>query len=246
MSSWSTWQWVLGALVVTSGAFVHASVGFGYALVAAPFLTLISADLVPGPVLASSCVLSAGIALRERKFVDRHVVTWSLVGRIPGVWLGALAVALVSDRALELLFGASVLLAVAMSVTGYRIEPTARVLLGTGFISGVMGTLSSIGGPPMALLNQHQTGPSLRATLCAYFTVGTIFSIVGLAAVGRFGMQETLQTALMLPPIAVGFLLARRTHHWLDGDRTRTGVLIVAAVSAMAVIGKALYGMRSP
>jgi uncharacterized membrane protein YfcA len=211
MSSWSTWQWVLGAIAVMSGAFVQGSVGFGYALVAAPLLTLVSRDLVPGPVLASSCVLSAGIALRERRFIDRRIVGWALVGRVPGVWLGALAVTLVSDGMMDLLFGASVLLAVVMSVTGYRIEPTTRVLLGTGLVSGVMGTISAIGGPPIALLNQHQTGPALRATLCMYFTVGAILSMLGLALVDRFGARELYQSALMLPPMAAGFLLAEGT-----------------------------------
>ncbi len=237
------WQWALGAVAVTCGAFVQASVGFGFALIAAPFLVLISPELVPGPMLASSCVLSAGIALREHRHVDRRVVGWTLLGRVPGVWLGAVALALVSETTMELLFGASVLLGVAMSVSGLRVEPTTPVMLGAGLVSGVMGTMSSIGGPPIALLNQHQEGPSLRATLCAYFTVGCLMSIAGLALVGRFGLRELLLSLLMLPAIGVGFMLAKHTHRWLDGGRTRKGVWVVAVLSAIAVIIKAVRSM---
>lgn len=243
-SSWSLVQWALFTTAVASGALVQASVGFGYALIAAPLLVLVSPDFVPGPMLASSVVLSAGVALREWQHVDRRIVGWTLVGRIPGVWLAALVVTLVSDRTLTIVFGASVLLGVAMSMSGLRVEPTTRVLLGTGLVSGLMGTLSAIGGPPIALLNQHQEGPMLRATLCAYFTLGGLLSIAGLAVVGRFGARELAQSALMLPPMAVGFVLARHAHPLLDGGYTRTGVLAIALVSGLAVIANAVLGSR--
>ena len=239
-AQWSGLQWAVVLLAVTSGALVQASIGFGFALIAAPFLMFVSHDFVPGPMLACSSLLSAGVALREWQHMDRRVVGWTLIGRIPGVWLGAFLVAIVSEHAMELLFGASVLLGVAMSMSGLRIEPTTRVLLGTGLVSGLMGTLSSIGGPPIALLNQHQAGPQLRATLCAYFTVGCVFSMLGLAIVGRFGVHELIVSALMLPPTAAGFALARYTHRFLDAGHTRKGVLAIAMISGLAVIAKAL------
>jgi hypothetical protein len=105
-----------------------------------------------------------------------------------------------------------------------------------------MGTLSAIGGPPIALLNQHQEGPRLRATLCAYFTLGGLLSIAGLALVGRFGTHELARSALMLPPMAAGFALARHAHPLLDGGYTRTGVLAIALVSGLAVIANAVLG----
>jgi uncharacterized membrane protein YfcA len=243
VSHWSALHWAVLVVAVTVGALVQASVGFGFALIAAPFLMFVSHEFVPGPMLACSTLLSAGVALREWRHMDRRIVGWTLVGRIPGVWLGAFLVALVSEHALELLFGASVLLGVAMSLSGLRVEPTTRVLLGTGAVSGLMGTLSAIGGPPIALLNQHQEGPRLRATLCAYFTVGCVFSTVALALVGRFGVHELIVSALMLPPTAAGFVLARYTRRFLDAGHTRKGVLAIALISGMAVIAKALVSI---
>ena len=43
-------------------------------------------------------------------------------------------------------------------------EPTPTRMVVAGFFSGFFGTSSSIGGPPMALLLQHQEANQLRIT----------------------------------------------------------------------------------
>lgn len=237
----SAWQWWLAGAVIAAGALIQAALGFGYALVAAPVLAVIAPQLVPGPVLLSSCALSAGIALRELRHVDARGVGYALLGRMPGAWLGATVLALAPRSALELTFGAIVLAAVWMSVAGPRVERSTQTLVIAGVVSGVMGTITSIGGPPIALVYQHERGPRLRATLSAYFTLGSVVSLVALAAAGRFDTSQLWQAALMLPPIAVGFACAGVARTWLDAGRTRVGVLIVAAVSALAVIVKAVF-----
>jgi len=236
-----TWQWLLAAAVVTAGAAIQASVGFGYALAAAPVLALVSPALVPGAVLSSSFVLCLVMALRELRHADLRGVAFALVGRVPGSWLGAAALALVSGPAVELLFGAIVLCAVWMSLSGLRLRRAPGTLLGVGLLSGVMGTMTSIGGPPIALVYQHEEGPRLRATLSLYFAVGTLISIAALALYGRFGVEQLRQTVLLLPPVAIGLACSSFTRPWLDRGRTRAGVLIVAAAAAAAVIAKALW-----
>ena len=55
---------------------------------------------------------------------------------------------------MTLLFGGLILLGVCLSLSGLRLPPIRGVLVGAGALSGVMGTVASIGGPPMALLYQ--------------------------------------------------------------------------------------------
>ena len=68
-------------------------------------------------------------------------------------------------------------------------------LFGAGVLSGFMGTVSGIGGPPVALLYQHESGRTLRATLPRYFLVGGAITMVTLVAVGKLGRAELLQAA---------------------------------------------------
>ena len=52
--------------IITLGATVQATVGFGLGLVAAPVLLLIEPRLVPGPLMSEGVILSLLIAYRDR------------------------------------------------------------------------------------------------------------------------------------------------------------------------------------
>jgi uncharacterized protein len=234
-------EMALAGLVVMVSAWVQASVGFGYALLSAPLLALITPTLVPGPIMLSSMLLSAAAAWRERASVDRAGVTWSLLGRIPGAVLAGAVLVSLTPSTLDVVFAGSVLLGVLMSVAGVRLSITTPSLLSVGFVSGIMATLSSIGGPPMAMLYQHEAGPKLRSTLNSYFALGGVVTLPVLAWAGRFGPRELVAGALLLPACGVGFWLAQHTRAFLDAGRTRSAVLTLATVSALGVALKALW-----
>ena len=231
---------LLAAVIVALAALIQASVGFGYALIAAPLLALIAPEMVPGPVMFSSMIISIAAGVREHSSIDRRGVALALVGRVPGVMLGAAALAWLSADTMGIVFGAVVLFGVALSVSGLRVARTSGTLLGAGFLSGVMGTMTSIGGPPIALVYQHAQGPQLRSTLNMYFALGSAMSIPALALAGHFGRDELLDGMLLLPPTLVGFALSGYTRSWLDAGRTRAAVLGVASASALAVVVKEL------
>jgi uncharacterized membrane protein YfcA len=230
----------LSFLVVALAAYVQASVGFAYALLTAPLLQLVAPDLVPGPVLFSSLALSGLTAWREREWLDRRGVSLALLGRVPGALLAGLALGLFATRTYDVVFGSLIIVATFVSFWGGGVRPTPVAVVGAGFVSGFMGTLTSVGGPPMALVYQNADGPTLRSTLNAYFAVGATISIGVLAAAGRFGLQESLWGIAMLPPLAVGFYASRFTRGGLDGPRLRPILLSIAALSSLAVVVRAL------
>jgi uncharacterized protein len=232
---------VAAAAVVAISAWIQGSVGFGYALVSAPLLALVYPDLVPGPVMLSSLLLSLASGYRERESIDWRGITIALVGRLPGVVLGAVALAWLSEETMSVVFGGVVLLGVAMSISGVRVSETATTLSIAGFASGVMGTMTSIGGPPIALVFQHAKGPRLRATLNTYFALGSAMSIPALALAGHFGRSETVGALMILPATAVGFAASAWTRNYLDDGRTRGAVLAVASISAVAVVIRELF-----
>lgn len=234
-------QLILAGVVVAAGAVLQGSIGFGLGLLAVPLLLLIDARLVPAPLLLASGVLTILLTHRERHGVITRDLGWSLGGRFLGT-LPALAVlTLVPADRLGLAFGALVLLGVTLSIGGWHLPPAPRVLLGAGALSGFMATIAAIGGPPMALVYQHESGPRIRGTLSAYFVVGVAISLTGLAAIGRFGWTEVVLAVLLLPGILAGFLVSRHTARQLDRGYMRPAVLIVSAASAVAVIAKQLF-----
>jgi uncharacterized membrane protein YfcA len=179
------------------------------------------------------------MAVRERKATDVRGVGWALAGRVPGTLAGAAAVAVLSAHGLSMAFGLLLLLAVAMSASGWRLRPTPASLVGAGLLSGFMGTTTSIGGPPMALVYQDADGATIRGTLAAFLTVGISLSLLSLAAVGRFGVAEIRASLLLVPALLAGFIVSRWIAPWLDRRHTRTGVLGFSGAAAVVILARA-------
>ena len=233
-------QFAAACLIVMIGAFVQGSVGFGLSMVSAPLLLLIDPVLIPGPVLGLSLCLNLLVTHRERRSVDVPAIAWALPGRVVGTVVAAWVLGAFNGLVYEYLFASLVLLAVIMSIGGIRPRPTHKNLLVAGTLSGFMGTVSSIGGPPMALVHQDTSGAQLRGTLAPFFVFGTFLSIATLTAIGEYRAPGFIATLILLPALGIGFLLSRHGAALLDRGFTRHAVLSLSAVSAVAVLLKTM------
>jgi uncharacterized membrane protein YfcA len=231
---------VIATVVIAIGAAVQGGVGFGMNLIAAPILAVLDPDLVPGPAIVAAVILTVLVAYRDREHIDRRGVGWALGGRVPGTVAGALLVASIPERGVTVTVGCAVLLAVALTVSGIRFRPNRPTLLVAGAVSGFASTVSSVGGPPMAVVYANEPGPVIRGTLSFIFVVGGCMSLAALIAVGDFGRTEAALSALLLVPGTLGFLVSRRLAVRVDAGTTRNAVLAVAVPGAVTALGKAV------
>jgi uncharacterized membrane protein YfcA len=117
-----------------------------------------------------------------------------------------------------------------------QLKPQRWILVGAGTLSAVMGTIASIGGPPMALVYQHAHGARLRATMSSFFWIGTLMSLVTLRLVGRFGAAEVRLALVILPAMVAGLVVSKWTAARVDRGYTRPLVLALAAAAGLTVI----------
>jgi hypothetical protein len=232
----SGFEWIVIVGVMAFGALVQSAVGFGLAMVVAPFLVLIDPLFVPGPLLAAALLLTVLVSLRDRRGIDVSGVGSMMVGRVLGTVPGALLIARLPIDLTRVFLGLLVLGAVAMSLSGLRLRRNVRTLFGVGIVSGFMSATVAIGGPPVALAYQDSEGRNLRGTLAFVFTFGTMISIAGLFFVGRFGTPEIRRAAILLPGTLIGFLISGRFARILDEGYTRNAVLAVSSAAAIVVL----------
>jgi uncharacterized protein len=232
----STGELLLAMAAVLVGACIQGSLGFGLGLVAAPVLVMLDTSLVPSVVLGIGVPLTYLVAWRERRALDLRRVSWAIVGRVPGTVIGSIAVLMLSERWLAGMFAVALLFAVVASVAGFGVEPTRPAMFTAGVGSGFMGTATSVGGPPMALLLQHEAGPELRASLAAFMAFGSTVSLGALIAIGEFDDHAFAVTAVLAPAVLVGFAVSRWTNPVLDRGYTRGAVLTFAALSAISIL----------
>ena len=215
---------------------IQGSLGFGLGLVSAPALALIDATFIPGPLLLVGVAVTLTVFLRERGAVDWKGMKWAIFGRVIGTIAGGWAVVAFSKDAVIVLVAVLVLAGVLMTSIGWKIKTNRTTLSAAGLVSGVMGTLTSVGGPPMALVYQRETAQKLRATLAGFFLVGATFSLLTLAVSGGMTQHDFALGALMLPGYVIGMIANRWASRFLDKGYSRVAVLTFSALSSIVLL----------
>ncbi|WP_026877881.1 sulfite exporter TauE/SafE family protein [Jiangella gansuensis] len=233
---------VILAVAVFAGTVIQGCVGLGLGLVAAPVMALVAPDLMPGGLLWLTLLLPLLTVGREWAEVDWWGLRWALLGRLPATAVGAWVVSVMSAEALGVAIGVVILLAVVLTARTFRLPMRPSVLVTAGVVSGISGTATSIGGPPLALVYQRELGPRVRATLGVYFVVGVAVSLTALGVVGELTMAQTMTAAWLAPLMVAGFAVSLVVRRRIDGDLLRVIVMVVCALSATTLIVRSLAG----
>lgn len=238
MSTWAVV--VLCGLAMLIGAVVQGIIGLGMALLASPFVALIDPSLVPGALILCSMVLPAMTIIQEHHDIDWKGLAWAFPFRFIGTALGTWLVLVVSARYLGIVMAVVVLAAVVLSLLKWRPEPSPAALSVGALFSGISGTATSVGGPPMALVYQHQRPTMLRCTMGVYFLVGSLVSLGALISVGELSWHEVRIAMALLPFVGAGFAISLWLRPRVDPTYTRYAVLAVSAVSSVILLVRSL------
>lgn len=227
---------VIAFAIIFVGAVVQASIGFGLAIVAAPLLFALSPHYVPGPITIVALVLSIMLTLRHRQSISLDGLGAAIAGRVPGSVAGGGLLVWADARTLSLWIGLSVLLAVFVSLTKLRLSPTPGRMVIAGFMSGFMGTSTSIGGPPMALLLQHEAADAMRANLSAFFIVSCLLSLAVQIPAGYMVWAHVYLALPLLPAAGLGYWVAGRYADRFPQQHIRFASLVVCGLAGITAM----------
>lgn len=235
-------QIVLANLALLAGACLQGVAGYGIGTLAAPLVFLISPAFLPGVMIMNAVLLNVLMLVRNRAGISFRPVRYAIGGNVIGTLLAGITLTLLSEQGFALMFGVLILLAVALSVGGMKPFLTDRNSLLAGGASGYMGTITAVGGPPMGLIYQNETGPRVRANLSAFFLFGSFASIAVLAPAGYIGLTELKLVAISCPGILIGFWLSGHLVNRMPFGALRPLILSVAALAGLAALARGLGG----
>lgn len=230
------------ALALILGATVQGLVGLGLNLVSAPVVTMLDPSLMPEVLLVLAVLLPFLTLIRSHDEIDWRGLGWVLAARVPGSALGVALLAVFADRYLGVAVAVMVLLAVALTVRAVEVPVNPATLALAGLFSGVSGTTTSIGGPPVAILYQHRSAAQIRSTLAVLFTVGASMSLAGIWLGGHFEARLLLLALLLSPCLVVGAWAGERLRGVFPEHRIRYAVLAVCATAAIILLLRSLIG----
>jgi uncharacterized protein len=229
---------ILAALL---GATVQSTIGFGFALVAAPLLVAV---LGPRPAVSAVVVLALVVSAlvlageRRRPRIELRETIALVAWAVPGLLAGVLLLRAVPERALEMLVACVVLAAVALRL---RSPPQARPwshprAAVSAVSSGVLSTSTGIGGPPLVfhLLGRGLSPVPMRDTLAVVWLFGGVLSAVILLVTETLVLPDEMP--MLLAATLIGYAAGRRIFAAFYGERYERAVLGVLTATALIAL----------
>lgn len=235
-------EFIVLGLVILIASCLQASIGFGIGMLGSPVLMIFRPDLVPATIILLAVTISCYAFLRERSTVDWSVVLWATIGRLPGLAAGVFAVATFSYTGLSLTLAAAVIIGVAISLIGWTPSASRPNVMIAGLFSGLFGTSAGIGGPPISLVMRSHSGATTRATISAYFVLGSAMSLTGLALAGHLTTTHLAYALGWAPFMVAGIAFSSLVIKRASTPAIHRLAAIVSIVGALIVIAQALLG----
>ena len=195
--------------IVVFASILQVSIGMGFGMLASPLIALIKPDLVPGSILVMGLFVAFSGAWRERKNIPRQELNLGVGGRIVGSLMAFILLLLIPDaESFFVVFGVVMLVAIGMTAFGRKIAFTDKNLLNLSVISGLMGSITAVGAPPMAMI-YHDRDPSIvRPTLNAFFFSGSVLGLISLGSSGWISTGDFIAALIFLPAMFIGILVS--------------------------------------
>lgn len=227
------------AALVFGAAVTQGIGGIGFAMVSAPISVLLYPELVPGPLLVLGTALALLGAIRDFRSINWRSFGIVMAGRVVGTVTGAAVLSLLSATLFSIVFAVLILIGVTLSVSGWKVHATDRNLVIAGAASGVMGTITSSGAGPYAIVMQHVAPPELRGTMGCIFFAGGFFSLVMLGVFGHFDLKQFWLGLVLFPFMIAGFAVSTPLTRVFSREMMRRFLLGLAAAGSIGILIRA-------
>ncbi len=241
-------QLILIALIAFGACFIQRVSGFGFGIFAMTFLPYILPLYTEANALSTMLSMLMSLAIAARMFRDIHWknLIFPMIGNMAFIFITVNFMKGQGDALLRMLLGAAlILLSIYFLVFSKKIHirPTWYGGLLCGCLSGILGGLFSMGGPPVVIyyMESEQDTKHYMATIQAYFTISNIYSICVKVAAGFVTKNVIVYFAVGVIGMALGLWLGGRVFARLDGKKIKQYVYIFMAISgAMNIVTAAL------
>ena len=226
--------------LIIVGAITQSAIGIGFGIPAC-FLVILEPTMVPSCIVLMGTFLAFSNAFLSLKDIITEDLAYSFSGRVIGTLISIPLITLtIGTKSFLIIFGILLLITVFLSAKKWNVIATKKNVTIAGVCSGFMGTLTGVGGPPMAIVYQNSSSKNVVATLNMFFGIGALFSVLILIYIDLINLREVMRSLLLTPGILVGIILGRQkiVKDYVSFNLKKL-ILIICFVSAILVLTQA-------
>jgi uncharacterized membrane protein YfcA len=218
---------ILGGIALFA-AFVNGAIGYGFSSLTVPLALVFLTNRVLNPaIVAVEVLLNLYVLLINLGGVP---AVWKrvfpiLVGLLPGIAVGALVLASVEPSWIKLATYTVILPLILVQAAGWRrpVQLTWLISLPFGTALGVLYSVTTISGPPLAILfnNQGLVKNEFRAGLALVRVAESSVTAIVYYQLGLFITESGSLFLALIPTVAVGIPLGAYFIRRLDAETFR-------------------------
>jgi uncharacterized membrane protein YfcA len=226
-------SWLDTAMIVVAGmalfaAFVNGAIGYGFSSLTVPVALVFFTNRVLNPaVVLVEVAINFYVLIINREAIP---AVWRrvfpiLVGLLPGIVLGALVLAWLQPAWVKLVTYAVILPLILVQAAGWRrpMQSTWLVGLPFGGALGVLYSVTTISGPPLAILfnNQGLVKTDFRAGLALVRVMESTVTAIAYWYLGLFVGESFALVPVFVVGMLVGVPLGAWTIRRMDAETFR-------------------------
>lgn len=237
--------WICFGLFALTAAssFTQRVTGFGFGILLMTLLPLLTSTYGEATALCSLLAIFTNLipAIQTRKSLSWKKLLPILIVFLATAWIGVRLVGLLGSNLLKHIIG-GVLIAISLwfFFTGGRIRmaPTWPVQAGMGTLSGLMGGLFSMQGPPAVIyfLSASDSKEQYIALTQWYFLIGNIFMTFFRAGTGFISMDVLKLWCVAIPGVFLGLFIGAKVYRRVRVEELRRIIYAFLAVAGLLAL----------
>jgi uncharacterized membrane protein YfcA len=235
-------------LAVAASSVVIGTVGFGFALVAAPVLLLyLEPQQVVVVINSLIGLMMAMVLVRTWRHLQLRPSIGLVLGGVAATPIGVLALNSASPGVLRITIALVIIFLALFSLKNIELPFTRSKVAGPvfGFLTALATTTIAIGGPIAAIyaIAQEWKPERVRATLALLFITSDITAFALYSATGLVGRGTLANIGVMIPGMIIGFGVAGVVVNHINDRIFRHAMIAVIVVAGSATLAKELIGV---
>lgn len=205
-------EFAVFTIVILIASILQTSTGFGFSILATPFLLLIFEPAEAIQInLILSLLISAALIAKVRKDVDIGVLKRFIAGSSLGLPVGIAVFLMIDLNSLKLMVSLLILLLTLMLIFKFRISRNNKRDLLVGGLSGSLTTSIGMPGPPILLYfsGTETKKETLRSTTLAFYLFIYLVSLIMQVSFAGTNKTVWLSSFWAIPLVAAGLYLGQ-------------------------------------
>lgn len=228
---------ILAIIIGFFSTLIQSLTGFGLSIVSTPLFLMVYDTKQVVLILQLICVvINVFFTLMLRKNIDKRFLVILFIGSIIGQPVGLFIFQFAPNNILKMFVSLVILFfLIIMQLNKSKIIETTKKTLVAGFLSGILTTAVSMGGPPLILYlaNANRDKISMRATCIAYFAITNVSAII-IFLLGNTDFTFAFeQTIYLLPFCFVGLWLGNKLFPYLSQKMFNRLIFVMLLFSSL-------------